>query len=550
MRCEVRLVSALEKVFPDEEPREYGFSLSTLRRDVVSFQIAYRIEGAENQWGWVAVDSPLAPCVSVREVKLSPSTYPCHPGRKDENYLRTAPGMYPDRLAALGGDGALKLVAGQWRALWVDIEPDGETPAGSFPVTVCVADQGGMEVVRRTVSVEVIDCVLPKGEIYHTEWFHADCLADFYGVATDSEAFFPLIEPFIRLAVRRGVNTILTPLFTPPLDTAEGGERTTVQLVGVRCEDGRYSFDFTRLEEWVAMCERCGVETFEMSHFFSQWGAKYAPKIMGELDGVYTRLFGWETLGNSEAYRAFLDAFLPALREWLVAKGIDRRCLFHISDEPHGEHLPQYREARDMVKKHLGGYPIVDALSDFSLYQSGAVELPIVANNAIEPFLQAGVAPLWTYYCTSQAVDVSNRFFSMPSARNRILGVQLYKFHIAGFLQWGYNFYNTQYSVARIDPYAVTDAGDAFPSGDAFLVYPGPDGVPEESIRMMVIQQAFNDVRALRLLEGLASREEVMGLVEDGTTDPITFSVYPKTPEYLLSLRERINREIAGRIRQ
>ena len=135
---------------------------------------------------------------------------------------------------------------------------------------------------------------------------------------------------------------------------------------------------------------------------------------------------------------------------------------------------------------------------------------------------------LWTYYCTGQWKEVSNRFMAMPSARTRILGVQLYLYKISGFLHWGFNFYNSQYSIKHINPYAVTDAGEAFPSGDAFLVYPGEGGVPEESIRLMLMQQVMQDVRAFELLESLVGRERVCEIIAEGTDEPITFKRYPK----------------------
>ena len=69
---------------------------------------------------------------------------------------------------------------------------------------------------------------------------------------------------------------------------------------------------------------------------------------------------------------------------------------------------------------------------------------------------------MWTYYCTGQYYEVSNRFMSMPSARNRIYGVQLYKYDIVGILHWGYNFYNSQFSIEHINPYEVTDAATRF----------------------------------------------------------------------------------------
>ena len=134
---------------------------------------------------------------------------------------------------------------------------------------------------------------------------------------------------------------------------------------------------------------------------------------------------------------------------------------------------------------------------------------------------------------------------SMPSARNRIYGAQLFKFDIEGILHWGYNFYNTQFSKEHINPYEITDAGYAFPSGDSFLVYPGADRHPEESIRMMVHDEALNDVRAFKLLASLTSKEHVVELMEEDLADPLTFKVYPKSDMYLISLRNKVNREIA-----
>ena len=34
-------------------------------------------------------------------------------------------------------------------------------------------------------------------------------------------------------------------------------------------------------------------------------------------------------------------------------------------------------------------------------------------------------------------------------ARTRVIGAQFWKYKIAGFLQWGYNFYNSQGSVLQ-----------------------------------------------------------------------------------------------------
>ena len=186
----------------------------------------------------------------------------------------------------------------------------------------------------------------------------------------------------------------------------------------------------------------------------------------------------------------------------------------------------------------------MDALSSLDFYKTGAVDHPVPANNHIDPFLDAKVPGLWTYYCCGQYKDVSNMFIAMPSARNRILGVQLFKYDIEGFLQWGYNFYNSQFSDYPIDPYANTDGDGFVPAGDTFQVYPGADGMPEESIRMAVTTQAVQDLRAFEWLGDLMGRSVVKEMIDEGLAEPVTFSRFPRSQDYLINLRRRVNQAI------
>ena len=169
---------------------------------------------------------------------------------------------------------------------------------------------------------------------------------------------------------------------------------------------------------------------------------------------------------------------------------------------------------------------------------------PIPSNDHIEAFLERQVPHLWTYYCCGQGVDVSNRMMAMPSARCRILGWQMYRHGIEGFLQWGYNFWFTQYSRHPIDPYAVTDAGDSFPSGDAFIVYPGEDGHPVPSLRQLVFHDTLQDQRALELLEEKVPREELIAWLDEACGEPLTFRRYPRSSAWILDIREKVNAKI------
>ena len=535
------LLSSLTKVFTDEEPLFYPecCRLTGLYGETVSFQTACSFSGEEKEVIQVSIDSPLEKQMRIRQVISVPSAYPAHE-KRDSNYLRHTPGLYPDLLKNLDHD-SLLLVPGKWQSLWVDVSLTSEINPGIYPITVSLIDSEKSIAASVTATLEIIPASLPSQELIHTQWFHGDCLADYYRVPVFSEEHWTILEHFISLYAKRGMNMILTPIFTPPLDTARGGERTTIQLVDINEENGTYQFDFTRLRRWVSICKASGIRYFEMAHLFTQWGAESAPKIMVTTNGEEIKRFGWHTPALGD-YTLFLDQFLPALKKELKLLDILDDTWFHISDEPKPANFNSYAAARESVMKHLKGCKLIDALSDYSFYESGLVERPACATDHIEPFLHHSVPHLWSYYCTAQCVDVANRFMAMPSERNRIYGIQVYKFGIEGILHWGFNFYNSEYSLEHINPYLVTDSGGSFPSGDAFLVYPGVDRYPEESIRLMVLYEAIQDHRALKLLEQYIGREAVINLLEEDLSEPITFKTYPKSASYLISVRNKINR--------
>lgn len=541
---ETRILSSLAKVFADSEimdaPLHRG---SVLLGEIYSFQVAYRtIELTKHLK--IQVMSELSPFIVSRVVGLVPSELPVYHDH-DDDILRSTPGLYPDPLYPIDSADGVKGLPNQWRSLWVTVDlQNGEPKPGVYPIEVVFETEQGEVLARDTFQLEVIGVKLPSQKLIYTNWFHVDCLATYYGIEVWSERHWWIIDSYIQRAVKYGMNMILTPIFTPPLDTAIGGERPTVQLVDVFRTGDKYEFGFQKLERWIHLCKMRGIQYFEFSHLFTQWGAKHAPKIIAHTDGCDEQIFGWHTDATGHEYRTFLSQFLPALLEFIQLNGLEHSSFFHVSDEPTLGVLEDYRRARQGVAEYLQDYPMIDALSDYEFYAHGLVKNPIPATNHAAPFLENEVPGLWTYYCCGQYKDVANRLFSMPSYRNRILGLQLYKFNFVGFLHWGFNFWYSQYSVREINPFQVTDAGCAFPSGDPFVVYPGDGGAPIDSLRLLVFHEALQDMRALQLLEQRFGRDAVLEMLEEGLEEPISLGSYPRNAEWILNARERINQKI------
>ena len=525
-----RTLSSLAKVFSHRICGVSSKRAYAVRGQEVSFQIAFRLHALRytKHPFRVAVSSPLKEYVSLYRVGNVPSRLPAYPERQDKNYLTARPGLFPDPLFPLE-ENVIHGMMGHWSSLWVSVKIPADCPAGDYPVTVSFLDLRNGEAVTQTVTyrITVKDVSLPAQKLIFTQWFHCDCIADVHHVPVFSEAHWDLIGKYMKLAKEHGMNMLLTPIVTPPLDTAVGTERPTVQLVDVEKRGDTYAFGFDRLRRYVELAQQIGIEYFEMSHLFTQWGAAHAPKVVATVDGKEQRIFGWETDASGEEYAAFLRQFVPATLAFLKSLGLsESQIYFHVSDEPRENHLESYQKAHAILIPLIGGCKHMDAMSNFNFFQKGLVQTPVISINHIDPFLEAEVPGLWAYYCCSQCVDVSNRFFAMPSSRTRIIGVLLYKYRITGFLHWGYNFYYSSLSEHKIDPYRETDGEMSWPSGDPFSVYPYGDGaIP--SLRQKVFANALEDIRLLERLEETLGHARVVEALDALAGAPLTFTEYP-----------------------
>lgn len=542
-------VSSLSKVFCDQPPQEDSICRgSMMKNERYSFQLAVQSEVCRSVR--VRVESPLADAIRVYRVDAVRART-TGKDTLDDDVLRGAqPGLYPDVLSPLETcpDGAQWQLTGEWQSLWLAVKGRQPLQAGDYPVVVSLTGRDGTA-VQETFSLHVVDALLPEQTLIHTEWFHADCIASLHHVPVFSEEHWALMERYMLNAVEYGINMIYLPVITPALDTAVHGERMTVQLADISLDGGTYTFGFERMIRYIEMARRCGIRYLEVAHLFSQWGAAYSPKIIVNVRGKGpVRLFGWDVAADSPEYQAFLAQYLPALKQQLRQLGVLENCWFHLSDEPCADNIQSYAQAAQMVAPYLKDCNTMDALSDYSFYEQGLVRNPIPGTDHAQTFADHGVDPLWVYFCCGQTRGVCNRFVCMPSYRSRAFGYQLFRYHVRGFLHWGFNFWYSLQSVVPIDPYGFEEPGwDTFPTGDNCIVYPGRDG-PVSSLRQLVFAEALQDMRAMELLAGLTSRAEAVAFVERFTGKTIRFTEYPKSAEMLLSLREAINREIESRI--
>ncbi len=536
-------LSSMTKITENEELNYKEFNaFSALNNERFAYQVTVFNGSEEETEAHISVKSDLDEVIEVNQIGYVYLNRPLLRSTEFlDTYKMTEPGYMPDPLFPIENDKVL-LKAKKNNSFFITIDLSKKKfDQGFYPIVFELETKN--EKITKTFTLEVIGKSLPVQTLIYTNWFHCDSIAQTHNVPVFSEDFWVLVEKYMLAASRIGINMILTPLFTPPLDTVVDGERQTVQLVDVEKIGDKYVFEFSKLYRWIALAKKCGMKYFEMSHLFTQWGARCTPKIVVKVDGKEEKLFGWHVPATDERYKDFLSQFLPALVKVIEKAGITKKTFFHLSDEPGDEDTKaRYVECKNMMLPYIKGFEIMDALSNPSYYEQGVSNYPIPSTCAVDQFLNYKLKKRWTYYCCGEYVNASNRFTSMHGWNTRALGSQLFKYDIKGFLHWGFNHYFSILSRELVDPYNKNDK-DNFPTGDSLIVYPYADGVIN-SMRGQEFFDGLQDQRALDCLAKLIGKEKTVELLEKEAGMEITFRQYPRNEEFILNWREKVNKLI------
>ena len=283
------VVSSQQRLFSDALPCESLTRLSALQNEPISFCVGYRslykIEENERIPDLPISISAFCDGVEVSAYKVDFVPFSATACEDGEGLHGLCPDILHKRINApeiVAGDSHLPFYEkGQKNLLnascistgsvWFTLnEQRALLPPGDHPVTVCVTSLTTGEVIgEHALELHVVNGQLPDTGLFYTNWFHYDCIADLHGLELYSDAYFEVLAKYIKNAVKNGMTTLLTPAFTPALDTPVGFERRNVQLVGVKRENGRYSFDFSLLERFVKLALDCGITNIEHCHLFS-----------------------------------------------------------------------------------------------------------------------------------------------------------------------------------------------------------------------------------------------------------------------------------------
>ena len=539
MNITAKQISSLHKVQLDSELDYNEISSATvLRGERYSYQIAFRLNGSSLVK--FTLGGTMSDYARLYQVNQSPydAVVTDMTGFTDPDYVSRTPGLMPDLLTPIEPEAwsmTANLLASSVR---IEVNIPRDIAPGAYNLTVIMHNKRGELLIKKTMRFTVLDEEIKEQSLIYTRWFYADCISDYHGVPVYSDRHFELIEGYLREAVECGINMILVPIHTPPLDTDIGTYRTCVQLVDIEKKGDEYIFDFRNFDRFIEICKRVGVKYYEMAHMFSQWGAKCAAPIQVTFEGKKDYMFGWHVSSTDPMYTEFLRQYIKAVSERLAYHEIQENTYFHISDEPSLEGMEAYRRASEIIKPHIGKARTMDALSNYDFYEQGLVECPVTAVNHINDFLEHNIENQWAYYCCGPQYGFINSFIGTPGWRVRILGLLLYRYNIKGFLQWGMNFYNSALSLSKINPYVTTSGNGSWPSGD-FIFYPANNG-SYPSIRAKVTAEAIGDMDLCRTVEEYIGREAVVRIIDKLAGKPLRFDEFPKGEDYIFAVRDKL----------
>lgn len=426
-------------------------------------------DGEAQGGGMVLVDRPLlCPPYALR---LAPFwVYDCLEERKD-GMIETADGR---------------------AAVYLCFSPSEHTKAGIYELHLKIREES--DVFSCKISLTLMEAEIPERGFSVSNWFSIQAMERCHGVKRTEEAFNGILQTYIR-AMRR---TRQTHFF---LELDESILKNREKMI----------FDFSEIRPVIAAFFEAGFETLEIGPLLSRgFRSDGSPDMFTDR---FTCMAAPELpFESEEGYRLTLR-FLQALGSFLRENGWDRRTVVHIHDEPDIHYQSQetlearrrqYYQAVCLLKRELPHSRVIEAVDSAAF--AGGIDIWVTGTAGYEKHktsfdgLHALSEEIWNYVCCGPEGHWLNRFLDFSLIKGRLLFWGFAKNEVSGYLHWGLNRFPE-----GMDPYQATSCpnptgiGTAFPCGDAFIVYPGPEGA-RISLRLEAQRQGVEDYLLLKLL--------------------------------------------------
>ncbi|MCF0234654.1 MAG: DUF4091 domain-containing protein [Thermoguttaceae bacterium] len=502
------------KIFADSQPSDAGpIVMKAARNEYESAQIGV-LADADAVVKFSATDltndadpSKIIPAAAVRLRVVDTVRVTKNTTDAENIVVRKAPFDCPDILRDAD---EISLTSGAARAIWVTVFVPENATSGAYSGEIIVGEGEGA--ARIPAKLEIFNFTLPsERHLFATNWFNPVNFATYDDVPLWSEEYWALLEKYMVNMAEHRQNVI-------QVRWAPDGSFVKAS----RSADGEWSIDFSNLERFLTLAEKCGVaDRFEFSHV----GGVNRENHTIDVDSA--RVYD-EKIGEIVwlPFTEWVEPVLGALEKYLVETNRVDRAMIHVADEPFQPDMPAWRKVSEEIHRIAPRIKRIDAIE--SIFFTDALEIWVPKLSHYDRWRDAYRSQLrsddelWFYICCHPFGEkYPNRFMDLPGSRIRAIHWLNYAENLTGYLHWGYNYWQGD---------AFGPPSESWAPGDSHVVYPGT----LDSIRWELERESLEDFEYFTLLDNLT--REALATAE---TTPLWADAKARS-------RELVKRAVAG----
>lgn len=402
--------------------------------------------------------------------------------------------------------------------LWFTFHIPKTAAAGTYTGTVKVTADDGTK-VSYPLSVEVAKAAVPDPKDYSfflDVWAQPETMALNSGVELWSDKHWKLIEAYDKDLASHGQKVINTTIVDNPwhhqwsLGTRQSQTATPYSsLVGWKWDGSRFSFDFSRWDQYVRTALKSGlgpdIGAFSMLAFQDGEHLTYTDTRSGKTVNEAVDLGG-------DRWREAWGTFLPAFEKHVKAKGWLDHTYLSFDERP----VDTMTVVKDFIHEVAPDFDdrisVAGSVSTQDIASDLSVSWDTIDQMTAEQAEQRRAAgKITTFYVYGTPAHPNTLSYS-PAVEARMLPWISAQRHLDGFLRWSYNSWTS-------DPF--TQPVYIFTQGDEYLVYPGKNG-PMSSIRWEQLKEGIEDfelIAQLRTKDGGTDDSALSGALTTATRD-------------------------------
>lgn len=418
--------------------------------------------------------------------------------------------------------------------LWIDGKIPKDFNKDDIQIKVKAYYTNGYEVEtlvkEEIIKIEVLDYVLPsvkESDFFLDLWQHPCNWARYYEVPYYSEQHFTIIDNFLSSMSNLGqkvIDLIVTDYPWAGQRCYEVHENANnlfeMNIVRVSKQDGEITCDFSNLDKYIDLCFKHKInKEINLFGLVGNWDAfKFGSPLKNYKDAIRINYYDkdrkiFDYIKEEKDFSKYLN---------LLFNHLESRNLLDITkiivDEP--DNIEVFNENVAFIKKSSGNKNIKYkcAVHHQEFFENCEINIENLSLNTCELInninkledikkeLEAKNGYFTWYSCCFP--DKLNVFLDSPLIESRLKGWFTYYCNLDGFLRWAYgvwpgNLFNN-----------ATYKKEKWKAGDMFLVYPGKDMKPMDSVRCKNLLFGIQDFNILKAMESKLSKEIINKEIE------------------------------------